>query len=319
MLYLLRHVETGRDAQPQRRKQQRDIVAELSARVFDARIWTETGRVFLDSAADATGVLAELHGIVSFSPCGQCALATLSAYVIEQFAAALAQAHTFALRIKRVGLGSPSSREVATSLGRAIQERFPGLRVDLDAPDVGIGVEIRGETAYVFVAVVPGLDHRGSVAAPAGELRFLADQMLGRLAAWLRLLGCDTAQFPDQADSLLLRKARAEARILLTRDHELAQARSASVVFLASEGVDEQLRELAHALGLRFRRAQMFSRCTLCNRLLEPRSKAAVASRVPLGVRGTQEQFFYCPDCDKLYWPGDHHARILARLEGLLD
>ena len=53
-------------------------------------------------------------------------------------------------------------------------------------------------------------------------LRLLADGMLGRLARWLRLLGYDTAYENDADDLYLARRARAEDRILLTRDRAVS-------------------------------------------------------------------------------------------------
>ena len=40
-------------------------------------------------------------------------------------------------------------------------------------------------------------------------MKFLADNMLGRLATWLRLLGYDTAYLPNADDHALARVARA--------------------------------------------------------------------------------------------------------------
>ncbi len=55
--------------------------------------------------------------------------------------------------------------------------------------------------------------------------RFLVDAMLGRLARWLRLLGYDSVYFIHTADAELVRLARADGRIILTRDHGLARRR----------------------------------------------------------------------------------------------
>ncbi|MDI7277663.1 MAG: Mut7-C RNAse domain-containing protein, partial [Anaerolineae bacterium] len=50
------------------------------------------------------------------------------------------------------------------------------------------------------------------------EPSFVADAMLGRLARWLRILGYDTLYDPRWHDDELVRLARAQGRILLTRD-----------------------------------------------------------------------------------------------------
>ena len=114
-----------------------------------------------------------------------------------------------------------SSGSVRTRSARASRPRrwgrpsggpAPGSRVDLAAHDLVIGIEVRGDDAYLFRAVVPGADRRPTRGRVAGEPRFLADQMLGRLAVWLRLLGFDTAEARDRPDSWLLRHARDEGR-----------------------------------------------------------------------------------------------------------
>ena len=53
---------------------------------------------------------------------------------------------------------------------------------------------------------------------PLPELRFVADTHLGRLAAYIRMLGFDTLYRNDYADEDLARLSAEEHRILLTRD-----------------------------------------------------------------------------------------------------
>jgi len=55
------------------------------------------------------------------------------------------------------------------------------------------------------------------------KLRFLTDASLARLAKWLRLLGYDTAVFPKEAGRAMLRRADAEARIVLTRRRDMIE------------------------------------------------------------------------------------------------
>ena len=146
-------------------------------------------------------------------------------------------------------------------------------------------------------------------------MKFLADNMLGRLATWLRLLGYDTAYLPAADDHALARVARAEDRILLTRDVELTRRRGVRHVLIESEKVADQLKQVFHALGLSARHA--FSRCAECNLPLDPASKETVRSQVPPYVFQTQEHFLRCPRCQRVYWRGTHWARMMAQIQDL--
>ena len=55
-------------------------------------------------------------------------------------------------------------------------------------------------------------------------MRFIADSMLGRLGKWLRILGFDTLYVKNAPDEKILKTAVREKRVLLTRDHVLAEA-----------------------------------------------------------------------------------------------
>lgn len=141
--------------------------------------------------------------------------------------------------------------------------------------------------------------------------------MLGRLATWLRLLGYDTAYLPQADDPELARRARAEDRILLTRDVELTRRRGVHSVLVASERVEEQLQQLAQELHLTARMA--FSRCAVCNAPLEEVDKGTVEGAVPPYVFQTQTHFRRCVQCHRVYWRGTHWARMLAQMEDTME
>jgi uncharacterized protein with PIN domain len=142
--------------------------------------------------------------------------------------------------------------------------------------------------------------------------RFIADAMLGKLARWLRILGYDTL-YDDRADDhALVRWARAEGRILLTRDRELARRRGLRCLFVTDEDVDEQLAQVVRDLGLSLDGA--FSRCNVCNEPLEPVDKDAIRDQVPPYVYQTQEQFARCTGCGRIYWPATHWQGMRERI-----
>jgi uncharacterized protein with PIN domain len=144
-------------------------------------------------------------------------------------------------------------------------------------------------------------------------LRLLVDGMLGRLAKWLRLLGYDTAYDNDATDPELARRARAEGRVLLTRDHELSARRGLRTLLIRSEILEGQVCEVRDALGPP--PDPPLSRCAVCNSALEPVSPADVADRVPPYVLRTQTEFHRCPGCGRVYWPGTH----LQEMHRLMD
>jgi uncharacterized protein with PIN domain len=158
----------------------------------------------------------------------------------------------------------------------------------------------------------------GPAAVPAERVRFVVDGHLGRLAAYLRILGFDTWYRNHAADDELAERAAVDDRVLLTRDRGLLKR---SVVrrgyFVRSDRPAEQLAEVVGRFDLA-RAARPFGRCLRCNGVLETVAASAVAGRVPPRVRREQREFRRCPDCDGLYWKGSHHARMLRLVESCL-
>jgi uncharacterized protein len=145
-------------------------------------------------------------------------------------------------------------------------------------------------------------------------MKFIADRMLGTLTRYLRFMGYDTLSANSlepgntREDTALLRIARDEGRILLTRDRELAKRGGDRAIYLSSEEVMAQVRALS-SLGL-ITPELVMDRCSLCNTRLRPATGAEVeaADYVP-GERGSLE-FFACPSCRKLYWMGSHGRNL---------
>jgi len=147
---------------------------------------------------------------------------------------------------------------------------------------------------------------------------FIADDQLGKLARWLRILGLDTLYFRTIEDGELVRKATEEKRILLTRDTVIANDPGpADCILIQSDNWMEQLRQLIAELKLKLTAEDLFSRCLLCNSPLEPVPKPDVKERVPPFVFQTQEEFVHCSSCDKVYWQGTHVSHVLEKLKPL--
>lgn len=316
--FLLRLVEPGREAQKVRRKTRRDVVSRIAARLPAAEITTWPGRVVIVTGGEEA-VVRDIHGVLSYSPGRYCELDALERAAVAEAAAHLEGAASFRVRA-RVRDSDMSARTLEKNIGAALHERSPRLEVDLEAPDLTVGIEIHGGEAFVFCRTESGLDHRPGAASAAdtGELRFLVDHMLGTVVGWLRLLGYDTAFAGDEPDSELLRRARREGRVILTRDAPLSRATSVRVHFVDATDPAEQLAEIAETFALAIDRERAFSRCGGCNDPVVEAPPAIVAALAD-DIRDSYDRFTYCERCDKVFWPGPQYDEIVRTLEEALE
>lgn len=145
--------------------------------------------------------------------------------------------------------------------------------------------------------------------------RWMIDEMLGRLARYLRFLGHDTEYAHGLDDGEILRRASAERRTLITRDRALAR-RSPSAFLLTSPVIDDQLRAIRRAFpDAPYRLA--FDRCTECNGPLISTPAEHRPLALPEGRRRPPDgvQLWTCSVCGHDYWEGSHTSAIRARLE----
>jgi len=149
-------------------------------------------------------------------------------------------------------------------------------------------------------------------------MKFAVDCMLGKLAKWLRILGFDAAFFPAIADEELLRIAREERRVLLTRDTALLErARDKDALFIASDDWRLQLQQVLDGKNLRSR-CKPYSRCLECNVRLKSVSKARARNLVAPFVYETAREFSLCPECGRVFWKGSHHEDMERMIEQML-
>ena len=146
------------------------------------------------------------------------------------------------------------------------------------------------------------------------NLKFAADYMLGRLVKWLRVIGQDVIYGRHLTGYGLIRAARQENRLILTRDRGLKKKQPPDFIFIESDRHAEQLLQVIETCGLK-PWDKLFTRCLNCNSLLQSRSKESVQEIVPPYVYATQEKFFWCSQCRRVYWPATHHERMVEELK----
>ncbi len=143
----------------------------------------------------------------------------------------------------------------------------------------------------------------------------LLDAMLGRLARWLRLMGYDAAYLSDTDDVEVIRQARAESRLILTRDRGLASRRGVRAVLIESQELPEQISQVVSLIGPPPQ--PVTPRCVVCNVPLLPISAEAARDHVPPYVWRSSRDFTRCQSCNRIYWQGTHWDAIRAQLENL--
>jgi uncharacterized protein with PIN domain len=156
---------------------------------------------------------------------------------------------------------------------------------------------------------------------PSPETRFLADVMLGKLAKWLRVMGFDTHYQPVYKD-VTIRELVNEGRLLLSRHYGLVKMYPHSLLIL-SDKVPLQLEEIrARGYLTGDIKKRWFTRCLLCNTLLEEASIDDASKCIPdYIVHQNIKELHFCPSCRRYFWPGSHRYRMVNQLNhwGFVD
>jgi len=150
------------------------------------------------------------------------------------------------------------------------------------------------------------------------EIKFFADNNVGKLAKWLRMMGYDTRFFNSGDDSHMIAIALAEGRVILTRDTQIMRRRVVTsgqlkAILIQGDEPERQMRQVIDSLNLdcQFR---PFTICLECNQPLVPRTREQVKDLVPPYVFQTQVQYVECPTCHRIYWRGTHWQAMTGKL-----
>jgi uncharacterized protein with PIN domain len=158
---------------------------------------------------------------------------------------------------------------------------------------------------------------------PPTPARFVADNHLGRLVTYLRLLGFDTL-YPNHLDDAGLADLAADQeRVLLSRDRRLLMRKIVvHGLCLQSRDPRQQLDDVLDRFDLRDAIAP-WKRCLRCNGLLRPVAKEAIIGRLEPLTKKYYHEFHICQECQQIYWKGSHYgplhdlvAEVLARSLG---
>lgn len=152
---------------------------------------------------------------------------------------------------------------------------------------------------------------------PLRDSRFVLDVHLGKLAAYLRMLGFDTLYRSCYTDPELVQISSVERRILLTRDRGLLMHGAVTHGYwLRETDSRRQAAEIVRRFDL-VRSMRPFTRCMECNGVLEPVSRQDVEDRLPRAIVEGRAEFRRCSDCGRIFWQGSHYERMKRFVEEL--
>ncbi len=142
--------------------------------------------------------------------------------------------------------------------------------------------------------------------------------MLGKLAKWLKILGFDAVFFSKIEDDALLEIAKAEDRILLTRDTGLIErAKKAKSLFIESENWRTQVEQVLDVFDL-WPDVKPNSRCIECNVRIKDLPREKARNLVTPFVFENADTFALCPDCGRVFWRGTHLKDMESKIDDFL-
>ena len=149
--------------------------------------------------------------------------------------------------------------------------------------------------------------------------KFILDVHLGKLCKFMRLMGFDTSYSNDMDDETIVIISLKEKRTILTRDVGLLKRGNVTHgYFIRNTDPKQQVKEVVDRFHLQ-NRLNQFTRCLICNRILDSINKDDILNRIPDKVKLYQNDFYICENCDKIYWAGTHFEDMSKTLKEILS
>ena len=150
---------------------------------------------------------------------------------------------------------------------------------------------------------------------PLRNPKFVADVHLGRLTRYLRMMGFDVYYKNNLSDDEIVKISSKERRAILTKDRGILKRNEVTHGYwLRSTKVKEQAIEVLKRFDLK-NQINEFSRCIECNQSLNPVPKEKIINELPEKVAYSQDEFYRCQSCNKLFWKGTHYQKMLSFIQ----
>ncbi|MDH3276789.1 MAG: Mut7-C RNAse domain-containing protein [Nitrosopumilus sp.] len=142
------------------------------------------------------------------------------------------------------------------------------------------------------------------------EPSFFVDAMLGNIAKKMRLMGYDVKYSSNIEDDELIRIAKNEKRVIISRDGELIRKglrTGIKSIFLKNQKEIEQLKEIVNKLNLKLIEINgEKARCPKCNSKTQSIMKKNIHEIFPNKILELNDKFWQCKFCDQIFWEGTH-------------
>lgn len=210
-----------------------------------------------------------------------------------------------------------SVKDVVESLG------VPHTEVDLilvNGKSVGFDYLINNRDDVSVYPVFESLDISGVQhlrPKPLRKPKFVADVHLGRLTKYLRMMGFDVFYRNNLKDDEIVNMSLKERRAILTKDRGILKRNEVTHGYwVRSTKVNDQAFEILKRFDLK-NQINEFSRCIECNQLLKPVLKEKILNELPVKVVQSQNKFYRCPSCNKIFWKGTHYQKMLSFIQSV--
>ena len=142
--------------------------------------------------------------------------------------------------------------------------------------------------------------------------------MFGKLARFLRLFGYDALYSNDFDDDEILKIAKAENRILLTKDKLLTQRAEndgIDALYINKNNIADRIILIKQKYNIELKLIPN-SRCPLCNSKIEKiPNKSQIKEEIFPSTYENFDEFWKCNGCGKVYYIGEHWKKFEALLK----
>jgi len=171
-MIIVRYGEIGLKGKNRRKFEEllaKNIEVKLKRYGYSSHTKILRGRIFVYASSQAAPIIAKCPGVVSVSPAKEIKYEEIPNYLREELS--LYNPRSFRVYTKRVDKNYPkTSQEINEEIGAFIVKEF-GWKVDLENPELVIGIEIVNGKFYVYFETYQGVG--GLPVGSAGKLIML--------------------------------------------------------------------------------------------------------------------------------------------------